>query len=199
MHRRRAGWRTGNNVNMAIGQGDVLVTPLQLASAYATLGNGGTRWVPQVVREIRDGGTGEAKRTIEPVQAGHVDDDARVAPGDHRRPHRRDHPRGRHRRRRVQRLPERRLPDRRQDRHRAGERQGARPRCSARSVRPPTRSFAISVFMEESGYGGVGRRAGGPPPVRRAVRLDAAAARAPTGGQVPELAELSPDPGDVRD
>jgi penicillin-binding protein 2 len=30
-------WRTGNNVNMAIGQGDVLVTPLQL-------GNGGHVW-----------------------------------------------------------------------------------------------------------------------------------------------------------
>jgi penicillin-binding protein 2 len=59
-------WRTGNNVNMAIGQGDVLLTPLQLASGYATIGNGGTVWQPHVVSEVRDGVTLELKRTIEP-------------------------------------------------------------------------------------------------------------------------------------
>ncbi len=42
-------WRTGDNVNMAVGQGDDLVTPLQLATGYATFANGGTRYVPQVV------------------------------------------------------------------------------------------------------------------------------------------------------
>ena len=51
---------------MAIGQGDVLVTPLQLASRYATLANGGTRLAPHIVREVRDGVTDEVKRTIEP-------------------------------------------------------------------------------------------------------------------------------------
>jgi penicillin-binding protein 2 len=68
-----ANWRTGKSVNMAIGQGEVLVTPLQLASAYATLGNGGTRWVPHVAKEIRDGSTGEVKRVIEPLKAGTVE------------------------------------------------------------------------------------------------------------------------------
>jgi penicillin-binding protein 2 len=66
-------WFTGDSVNMAIGQGDVLVTPLQLASAYGTLGNGGTRWVPQLVREIRKSQSDIVVRRIEPVAAGSVD------------------------------------------------------------------------------------------------------------------------------
>jgi penicillin-binding protein 2 len=41
-------------VNMAIGQGDLAVTPLQLVTAYAALANGGTVYRPQLVREILD-------------------------------------------------------------------------------------------------------------------------------------------------
>ena len=66
-------WRTGNNVNMAIGQGDVLVTPLQLAVAYAAIGNGGTLWEPHVAKEVLDGTTGDLKRSIEPKENGTVD------------------------------------------------------------------------------------------------------------------------------
>ena len=66
-------WRTGNNVNMAIGQGDVLLTPLQLASGYATIGNGGTVWQPHVVKEVRDGVTKELKRTIEPKELNKIE------------------------------------------------------------------------------------------------------------------------------
>ena len=45
-------WVPGDTVNMAIGQGDLLVTPLQLASAYATLGNGGTVIQPHVLDAV---------------------------------------------------------------------------------------------------------------------------------------------------
>jgi penicillin-binding protein 2 len=46
-------WYTGDNVNLAIGQGDVLTTPLQLTNAYAAVANGGRLLTPQVVREVR--------------------------------------------------------------------------------------------------------------------------------------------------
>lgn len=45
---------SGFAVNSAIGQGDVTVTPLQLAVAYDALINGGKIYKPQLVREIRD-------------------------------------------------------------------------------------------------------------------------------------------------
>ena len=41
-------WTEGDNVNMAVGQGDVQVTPLQLAVAYSALANGGTIVTPHV-------------------------------------------------------------------------------------------------------------------------------------------------------
>lgn len=45
-------WQPGDNISMAIGQGNLLVTPLQLANAYATLANGGTVYEPQVVWRV---------------------------------------------------------------------------------------------------------------------------------------------------
>jgi penicillin-binding protein 2 len=41
-------WNQGDNVNLAVGQGDVMVTPLQLARAYAALANGGTLVTPHL-------------------------------------------------------------------------------------------------------------------------------------------------------
>jgi penicillin-binding protein 2 len=45
-------WFTGDNINMAIGQGDLLVSPLQLTNGYASFANGGTVRVPQIALEI---------------------------------------------------------------------------------------------------------------------------------------------------
>ena len=52
-------WYTGDNVNLSIGQGDLLVTPLQLADSYAVLANGGTRFQPRLVDRVVDAVTGE--------------------------------------------------------------------------------------------------------------------------------------------
>jgi penicillin-binding protein 2 len=39
-------WYTGDNMELAFGQGSTVVTPLQQAVAYATFANGGTRYAP---------------------------------------------------------------------------------------------------------------------------------------------------------
>jgi penicillin-binding protein 2 len=46
------GYLTGDNIEMAFGQGETLVTPIQNALAYATFANGGTRYQPQVAAAI---------------------------------------------------------------------------------------------------------------------------------------------------
>jgi penicillin-binding protein 2 len=48
------GWRynAGDAANFAIGQGDVTSSPLQLASAYAALANGGTLYAPRVAKAL---------------------------------------------------------------------------------------------------------------------------------------------------
>ena len=47
-------WYPGDNVNISVGQGDVLVTPLQLTNAYATFANGGTIFAPNIVSAVLD-------------------------------------------------------------------------------------------------------------------------------------------------
>jgi penicillin-binding protein 2 len=47
-------WVTGDTYNAAIGQGFVLVTPLQLLNATVAVANGGTLYRPQLIHQILD-------------------------------------------------------------------------------------------------------------------------------------------------
>ena len=65
-------WYTGDNVEMAFGQGATALTPIEQAVAYATFANGGTRYAPEVASEIVDPTTGKVVTTIAPKVLGHV-------------------------------------------------------------------------------------------------------------------------------
>ncbi len=47
-------WYAGETISVAIGQGQVSVTPLSLAVMMATVANGGTRFLPHTIRAIED-------------------------------------------------------------------------------------------------------------------------------------------------
>jgi penicillin-binding protein 2 len=47
-------WSIGDNINLAVGQGDVQVTPLQLAVAYSAIANGGTIVHPHVGLDVQN-------------------------------------------------------------------------------------------------------------------------------------------------
>jgi penicillin-binding protein 2 len=49
-------WTAGDNVNLAVGQGDLQATPLQLATVYSTIVNGGKVVRPHLGAAIQDGG-----------------------------------------------------------------------------------------------------------------------------------------------
>lgn len=70
-------WIKGETVSASIGQGFDLVTPLQLANAFAALGNGGRRFRPRIVQRLEtwDGRLVRAQPPSEPVDAG-VDPEA---------------------------------------------------------------------------------------------------------------------------
>lgn len=58
-------WRGGDAVNRSIGQGDVLVTPLQLAAAYSAVANGGRLYRPRVAEAVATP-SGQTVRRIQP-------------------------------------------------------------------------------------------------------------------------------------
>ena len=64
-------YRAGDAVNFSIGQGDTMVTPLQLARAYGALANGGTLWKPRVATAVVDN-AGRVVRRIPPEKDSRV-------------------------------------------------------------------------------------------------------------------------------
>jgi penicillin-binding protein 2 len=52
--KQRKHWFIGDSLNMAIGQGEVLVTPIQMAQLIASVANGGYFWRPNYVDKIVD-------------------------------------------------------------------------------------------------------------------------------------------------
>jgi penicillin-binding protein 2 len=66
-------WYTGDNVEMAFGQGATALTPIEQAVAYATFANGGTRYAPQVASEVVNPTTGKVVHTFAKSVLGHVD------------------------------------------------------------------------------------------------------------------------------
>jgi penicillin-binding protein 2 len=85
-------WRRGDSASIAVGQGDVLVTPLQLANAYATFANGGTLFTPRIASKVLTPGVGlpagkvgEVVHSLDPmtVRTGVVSPDIRatILPG----------------------------------------------------------------------------------------------------------------------
>ena len=67
-------WFPGDSVNLAIGQGELAITPVQLANAYATFANGGTRFAPNVALRVEER-VGEGTRVVRTIPSrvdGHV-------------------------------------------------------------------------------------------------------------------------------
>ena len=73
----RVHWFQGDTMGVSIGQGDMLITPLQLAVSYAALTNGGTLWTPRLVghvvsydgSELRDSPGAIRRRSLELAKA----------------------------------------------------------------------------------------------------------------------------------
>lgn len=62
-------YRAGDAVNFSIGQGDTVVTPLQLAVAFSALANGGTLYKPQIGRALVSA-DGKLVKDLKPVVKG---------------------------------------------------------------------------------------------------------------------------------
>ncbi len=59
-------WWDGDTYNLAIGQSDLQTTPLQVATAYCSIANGGTLYKPQIVNKIVSNDSAETIKEFTP-------------------------------------------------------------------------------------------------------------------------------------
>jgi penicillin-binding protein 2 len=73
-------WSAGDNIQLATGQGDLQTNPLQMALAYAALGNGGRIVTPHVGLEVEDAAGRVVKEfDFKPQRQVHIDPGYRTA------------------------------------------------------------------------------------------------------------------------
>jgi penicillin-binding protein 2 len=65
------GWLPGDYINMTIGQGFMLTTPMQLAVAYSALANGGTLYAPRLGFKVQTP-EGKTTKVIKPQKTGRL-------------------------------------------------------------------------------------------------------------------------------
>jgi penicillin-binding protein 2 len=70
-HESERPWGPGDDIQLAVGQGELQTNPLHMAIAYAALGNGGTIVTPHVGLEIQDA-AGRVIKEIDPGPRRHV-------------------------------------------------------------------------------------------------------------------------------
>ena len=151
-------WKPGDSIQLAIGQKDLLVTPLQMARFYALIANGGKLVTPHVLMDVEN--PNRHARCRSPRR--------RAAAADRRRPGRArgrpagplggDAPQLRDVVRRLRQLPG---LDRRQDRHGGEGRHAARLHRRSRTSpggaatgRPTTPKIVVCAVIENGGHGG---------------------------------------------
>ncbi|GHV18276.1 penicillin-binding protein 2 [Spirochaetia bacterium] len=67
-------WMGGDTMNMAIGQSDTLVTPIQMANMISMVVNGGTVYQPHVLKEVRNPVSGAVEQIVRPKVLHQSDD-----------------------------------------------------------------------------------------------------------------------------
>ncbi|NCO44214.1 hypothetical protein GW889_01645 [Candidatus Berkelbacteria bacterium] len=72
-------WYIGDTYHLAIGQGDLSVTPIQLAIAESTVVNGGTRITPHIVTSVTDIHGKEIQKVDPSPKSNNVIDSANAA------------------------------------------------------------------------------------------------------------------------
>jgi penicillin-binding protein 2 len=63
-------WLPGDSAALAVGQGDLLVTPLQMAVAYAAFANDGERYAPRLASQVLAPGGASILRELPPQKVG---------------------------------------------------------------------------------------------------------------------------------